>query len=243
MDAALKGKVVLITGAGRGIGRAAALAFAKVGASLVLCARSAEVEETARAAEKLGAQVLARRLDVSDEKAVRTLVADAVVRFGRLDAAFNNAALLGPRGPLSEHSLADWRAVLDTNLTGTFVVLNAAAEAMRKTKSGSIVNLTSGAGRSGRAGGGAYTASKFGVEGLTQVAAAELQVHGIRVNALNPRPTRTSMRAAYAPEEDPSTLKAPDDIAWAFLELASPDGDTGKSYDVDMETRRLVAVR
>lgn len=233
-------QVVLITGAGRGIGRAAALAFAKAGASLVLCARSAEVEDTARAAEKLGAQVLARRLDVCDAAAVDALVSDAVKRFGGIDVLVNNAAILGPHAPLLDLTPADWRAVLETNATGAFVVLKSCARAMKVRRSGSIINMTSGAGRRGSAETGAYTASKFAVEGLTQVAALELKEHGIRVNALNPRPTRTAMRAAYAPVEDPSTLKIPDDMAWAFLELASPKGDTGKSYDVDMKSHRLV---
>ncbi len=236
-----KGQVVLITGAGRGIGRAAALAFAKSGASLVLCARSAEVEETARAAQALGAQALTRRLDVADAGAVDALVADAASRFGGVDVLVNNAAVLGPRAALLDLAPADWRAVLETNATGAFVVLRSCARAMKARRAGSIINMTSGAGRRGSAAMGAYTASKFAVEGLTQVAALELREHGIRVNALNPRPTRTAMRAAYAPDEDPSTLKTPDDMAWAFLELASPTGDTGRSYDVDMTTRRLVA--
>jgi NAD(P)-dependent dehydrogenase (short-subunit alcohol dehydrogenase family) len=243
MKKSQEGRVVMITGAGRGIGRAAALAFAREGASLALCARSTEVEETARAAEKLGAPVLARRLDVADEAAVKAFVAETTRRFGRLDALINNAAALGPRGPLLALSAQDWRAVLETNLTGAFLVLRAAAEAMRASRSGSIVNVSSGAGRRGRADGGAYAPSKFGLEGLTQVAADEFKAFGVRVNALNPRPTRTAMRAAYAPDEDPATLKSPDDIAWVFLELASPEGETGLSYDVDMETRRLVPMK
>ena len=95
----------------------------------------------------------------------------------------------------------------------------------------------------GRAGAGVYAASKFGLEGLTQVAAAEFSEFGVRVNTLNPRPTRTAMRAAYAPGEDPATLKTPEDAAWAFLELAELQGETGISYDIDMVTRRLVPAK
>ncbi|MBI3564785.1 MAG: SDR family oxidoreductase, partial [Elusimicrobia bacterium] len=195
MSKSFAGKVVLVTGAGRGLGRAAALAFAKAGASLVLCGRSAEVLDTARAVEALGAEVLARRLDVADERAVKALVAAAVKRFGRLDALINNAAVLGPRAPLLDLKAADWRAVLETNATGAFLMLKACAAAMKKG-GGAIVNVSSGAGRRGAAGVGAYCASKFALEGLTQVAAEELKDSRIRVNALNPRPTRTAMRAA-----------------------------------------------
>lgn len=240
MSKSFAGKVVLVTGAGRGLGRAAALAFAKEGASLVLCARSAQVEETARDAERLGAAVLSRRLDVGDEAAVTALVGDALERFGRLDALINNAAVLGPRAPLLDLKAADWRATLETNATGAFLMLKACAAAMKKS-GGAIVNVSSGAGRRGAAEVGAYCASKFALEALTQVAALELKPFGIRVNALNPRPTRTAMRAAYAPGEDPGTLKTPEDMAWAFLELASPKGETGQSFDLDMPTRRLVA--
>jgi NAD(P)-dependent dehydrogenase (short-subunit alcohol dehydrogenase family) len=243
MGATQKGKVVLITGAGRGLGRAAALAFAREGASLVLCARSAEVSETARAAEALGAAVLARRLDVADETAVKSFVADAVARFGRLDVLINNAAVLGPKAPLLAHSAKEWRETLETNLTGAFLVLRAAAEAMKAKGAGSIVNVTSGAGRHGRADGAVYAVSKFGIEGLTQIAADEFRAFGVRVNAFNPGPTRTAMRAAYAPSEDPSSLKTPDDLAWALLELAAPEGETGKSYDADMAARRLVPAK
>lgn len=236
-----KDTTVVVTGAGRGIGRAAALAFARAGASLALCARSAEVEETARAARALGAKVLARRLDVADAKAVDAFVAAAVKEFGRVDALVNNAAVLGPRASVLEVSPADWRAVLETNATGAFLMLRACAKAM--TKGGAVVNLSSGAGRRGAAGVAAYCASKFALEGLTQAAAEDLKPLGIRVNALNPRPTRTAMRAAYAPGEDPAILKTPEDMAWAVLELASPRGETGRSYDADMKTRRLTESR
>ena len=185
--------------------------------------------------------MVARRLDVAKETAVRGLVAAAVKKFGRIDVLINNAAVLGPRAELLAHTAADWRAALETNLTGAFVVLKTVAAEMLRTGPGSIINVTSGAGRHGRAGGGVYAASKFGLEGLTQVAAAELKDRGIRVNALNPLPTRTAMRAAYAPDENPAELKAPEDLAWAFFELAAPRGDSGKSYDVDMKARRLVA--
>jgi NAD(P)-dependent dehydrogenase (short-subunit alcohol dehydrogenase family) len=239
MNADFKGSTVVVTGAGRGIGRAATLAFAKAGASLALCARSAEVEETARAAEALGAKVIARRLSVADETAVDAFVADAVKAFGRIDALINNAGVLGPRASVLDTAAADWREALEVNATGAFLMLRACARAM--TAGGAVVNMSSGAGRRGAAGVSAYCASKFALEGLTQAAAEDLKARGVRVNALNPRPTRTAMRAAYAPDEDPGTLKTPDEMSWAVLELAVKTGETGKTYDVDVPARRLVA--
>jgi NAD(P)-dependent dehydrogenase (short-subunit alcohol dehydrogenase family) len=232
----------LITGAGRGIGRAVAEAYAREGASLALCARSAEVEELAARLSAAGARVLARRADVDDEKSVGSLVDETVKRFGRLDVLVNNAAVLGPREPLLSSSPESWRETLAINATGAFLVLRACAAAMKARRSGSVINVTSGVGRRGRGGAGVYGVSKFAVEGLTQIAAAELKEFGVRVSALNPGPTRTAMRAAYAPDEDPAALKTAESIAWAFVALADPAGETGRSYDIDAAARRLIPI-
>lgn len=240
----LAGKVALITGAGRGIGLAVAQAYAREGASLALCSRSEEAEKAAAALKAGGAAVFAQRCDVADASQARRFAQDAAARFGRLDICVNNAGLLGPRVGLLEYPAADWKAVLDANVNGAFYILQACGLVMRKQRSGCIINVSSGTGRHPRLEGGAYAVSKAAVEFLTRAAALELKEHGVRVNAFNPGPTRTALRRQYAPDEDPAAVKAPEDLAWAFVELAAAtDGATGISYDADMAGRRLVLAK
>jgi NAD(P)-dependent dehydrogenase (short-subunit alcohol dehydrogenase family) len=136
-----------------------------------------------------------------------------------VDLLINNAGILGPRVPLTEFSTRDWQEVLRINLNGTFWVTRAVARIMERQRSGCIINISSSVGRRGRAGWGAYAVSKFGVEGLTQVLADELRSAGVRVLAFNPGGTRTSMRVAAYPEEDPRSPRPPDIPARALLHL------------------------
>ncbi len=214
MPERLKGKVALITGAGRGIGKALAEAFAHEGASLALCSSS--------------------DCDVADAGQVRAFVDQTLERHGRIDILINNAAILGPRLELADCGAADWRRVLDVNLMGTVHMIQAVSGPMKARRSGCILNLTSGAGRQGRKLGGPYGVSKFALEGLTQIAAAELKEHGIRVYAVNPGPTRTAMRRAYAPKEDPAKVKPPEAAAEAFVQLACDEAWAwaGRSLDL-----------
>ncbi|WP_322802347.1 SDR family NAD(P)-dependent oxidoreductase [Thermoflexus sp.] len=232
----LHGKVALITGASRGIGRAIAQAYVQEGADVVLCARDAEaLVAAAREIERLreGAQVIARPCDVTRPDQVAALMAVLGERFGRLDVLVNNAAILGPRLPIAEYPLEAWREVLEVNVTGMFLVTQAALPLLRRSSGGSIINLSSGVGRRGRARWGAYAVSKGAVEIFTQVLAEELAPEGIRVNAVNPGPTRTRMRAQAYPEEDPLSLPAPEEITSLFVYLASDEsrGITGQSLD------------
>jgi NAD(P)-dependent dehydrogenase (short-subunit alcohol dehydrogenase family) len=227
----LEDKVALITGASQGLGRALALAFAGVGARVVVNARSEEsVRPVFGEAEGAGAEVLAVAADVSKAADVERLVRGAVGRFGRIDVLVNNAGLLGPRVSIEEYPEDEWRTVIDANLTGPFLVSKAAIPHM--AEGGSIINVVSGVSVEGRAGWGAYSVSKFGIEGLTQILAAELAERGVRANAVDPGGMRTDMRAAAYPEEDPQTRITPEENTAVFLYLASDEskGVTGKRF-------------
>lgn len=218
----LEGKVALITGASQGLGRALALAYAKEGARVVVNARSEEsIRPVAEEVESSGAEVLALAADVSRGADVERLVGAAAERFGGIDALVNNAGLLGPRVAIADYPEEEWRRVIDANLTGPFLVSRAAIPHMRA--GGSIINVVSGVSVEGRAEWGAYSVSKFGLEGLTQILAAELEERGIRVNAVDPGGMRTEMRAAAYPEEDPATRITPEENTGVFVYLASDD--------------------
>jgi NAD(P)-dependent dehydrogenase (short-subunit alcohol dehydrogenase family) len=227
----LEGKVVLITGASQGLGRALALAYAREGAKLAINARSEDsIRPVAEQAEEQGAEVLAVAADVSRSADVERLVSETVERFGGIDVLVNNAGILGPRVAIEEYPEDEWRRVIDANLTGPFLVSKAAIPHMRE--GGSIINLVSGVSIEGRAEWGAYSVSKFGLEGLNQILAAELQERGIRVNAVDPGGMRTGMRAVAYPEEDPMTRITPEENVDVFLYLASDEssGVTGQRF-------------
>src|SRR5919199_6615918 len=218
----LRGKVVMITGASRGLGRALTLACAEEGANLVITSRSAEsFEPVAKEAEGKGAEVLALPADISRGTHVERLVDAAIERFGRVDGLINNAGLLGPRVPIEEYPVDEWRKVLEANLTGPFLLAKAVIP--RMPEGGSIINVTSGVSIEGRSRWGAYSVSKFGMEGFTQILAAELEERGIRANSVDPGGMRTEMRAAAYPDEDPNTLVTPEENTDVFLYLASDE--------------------
>ncbi|MBA3789924.1 MAG: SDR family NAD(P)-dependent oxidoreductase [Actinomycetota bacterium] len=227
----LEDKVVLITGASQGLGKALALAFAREGASVVVNSRSeGPLRSVVEEIEGSGAEALAVAADVSESADVERLVDAAVERFGKIDVLVNNAGLLGPRVAIEEYPEDEWRNVLDANLTGLFLVSKAAIPHLRE--GGSIINIVSGVSIEGRAEWGAYSVSKFGVEGLNQILAAELQERGVRVNAVDPGGMRTDMRAAAYPDEDPMTRITPEENTAVFLYLASDEssGVTGERF-------------
>ena len=230
----LRGKVALITGGSRGIGKAVATAYAREGAAVVVCARKeADVKKAVAEIESFGARAYGCAGDVGKIEDAQRMVQRAAAQFGRVDILVNNASLLGPRVPIANYPVATWEEVLRVNLTGLFLMIQEALQVMIPQRQGSIINVSSGVGRIGRARWGAYAASKFGVEGLTQVVADEVREFGIRANAVNPGPTRTEMRAVAYPEEDPLTLPTPDAIVPVFVYLASDDSGavTGQSLD------------
>jgi NAD(P)-dependent dehydrogenase (short-subunit alcohol dehydrogenase family) len=218
----LDGKVALITGASRGLGRALALAFAREGARLALCSRSErDLDAVADEVHRAGSEAVVIGADVARPDHVERLVRGAGDHFGGLDVAVNNASLLGPRLPLEETPPEEFHRVIEVNLYGAFLVARAAVPLLKARGGGSLINVSSGVGNEARPYWGAYCASKFGLEALTGILAGELEDTGVRVNTVDPGRMRTSMRAAAYPEEDPATLPAPAEITPVFLYLAS----------------------
>lgn len=229
----LEQKVVIITGASRGLGRALAHRFSREGAGLVICSRSEmsirTVEEEIRGE---GRDCVALAVDISKPSDVENLLGAAFTRYERIDVLVNNASLLGPREWVLDYPYREWIDVLDVNLTGAFLVTKAVLKSMVEQRSGSIINVSSGVGTVGKPRWGAYLVSKFGIEGFTLMLAEELKDCNVRVNAVDPGPMRTPMRRAAYPEEDPNKLKSPDEITDVFLYLASERsaGVTGQRF-------------
>jgi NAD(P)-dependent dehydrogenase (short-subunit alcohol dehydrogenase family) len=229
----LSNRICLITGSSRGIGLGVARVFAENGASVVLHGRDEESlgESLAELSEPQKHSYITA--DIIAAEGAGVLAAAFPRLHERLDVLVHSAGILGPPGiPLAEYPAESWKDVLHLNLTAPFLVTQALLPALRKGDHPSVIFVSSGLGYKGRAGWGAYSVSKFGVEGLNQVWADELEAEGIRVNAVNPGGTRTQMRAVAYPQEDPMTLPTPEDIASVFVWLARADtAVTGQSLE------------
>lgn len=232
----LRGKNIMITGASQGLGRELALLFAREGAAgLSLSARHGDAirsvrDEVREIAPK--ANVLAIEADVSRPKDIERLIATTLDAFGgRLDVLVNNASTIGPSPMpyLLDYPLEDFQNVLATNLIGPFLITKAALPAMIEN-GGSIINVSSDAGSTGYPGWGAYGISKFGVEGMSQTWASELEETGVRVNWVDPGDMNTAMHRAAAPDDDPTEWADPAAVTEVFLFLASDESKeiTGK---------------
>jgi NAD(P)-dependent dehydrogenase (short-subunit alcohol dehydrogenase family) len=183
----LKDKVALITGAGRGIGKAVALDYAREGAKLAICARTeSEIAQSAKEIEAIGAECLALTCDVSEEESVGKLIDAVQKRFGRIDVLINNAGVMTRPAPVTELEVRKWDYTIAVNLRGPFLVTRAVLPLMTRQKSGSIINVSSSIGRGAYANFAAYAASKWGLEGFTQTVAAEIRGRNIRVNSVEP---------------------------------------------------------
>jgi NAD(P)-dependent dehydrogenase (short-subunit alcohol dehydrogenase family) len=228
----LKDKIALITGGGKGIGKGIAKAFLKEGAVVVICGRKKrELESTLEELSGYG-NVSYIKADISKRNKVASLKDEIEERFGKLDVLVNNASILGLRKPIIDYDEDIWQETVHVNLNAQFFVMKALLPLLMKADNGSIINVSSSVGRRGKAGWGAYAASKFGLEGLTQVLADELKSR-VRVNSVNPGGTSTDMRREAYPDEDPDTLPTPDDITPIFIFLASDDSInvTGEALD------------
>lgn len=230
----LEGKIALVTGGGRGIGKAIAKALAREGSRVVICSRSGtELKETEKEIKAEGKECLIQVADMTSIREVQRLFKTIKSYFGPIDILVNNASILGPISEISAYPYQEWLKVIDVNLTGVFIVTQAALKQMALKKEACIINISSGVGRTGKPTWGAYAVSKFGVEGLTQVLAPEVASQNICVLSLNPGPTRTKMRALACPDEDPQTLPPPEKIAETCLYLIRNTTleDSGKAFD------------
>jgi NAD(P)-dependent dehydrogenase (short-subunit alcohol dehydrogenase family) len=224
--------IVLITGALTGIGRAAAVAFARDGHSVVISGRHEDAgQQLATDLRALGAEAEFIRADVRQDDDVRNLIDRTIARFGRLDVAVNNAGTEGKPGPVTEQTAETYAATFDTNVLGTLLSLKHELRVMQAQGSGSIVNISSSYGHEGARGASVYAASKHAVEGMTKSAALEAAAYGVRVNAVAPGPTETGMlnrftgtadrKAALAAGVPLGRVGEPEEIARAILFLAS----------------------
>jgi NAD(P)-dependent dehydrogenase (short-subunit alcohol dehydrogenase family) len=234
----LAGRVIAITGAGSGIGRAVALSCAAHGAQVILIGRTAAKLEAVHAAIAAAGAPEATIAVLDLEKAVARdydELADAVLeRFGRLDGLLHNAGLLGTLTPIEQYDVPTWCRVMHVNVTAAFALTQVLLPALKQSADASVLFTSSTVGRTGRAYWGAYAVSKFALEGLSQVLAGELEnLTQVRVNVINPGRTRTAMRRQAYPAEDAATVPGAETITGAYLALLGPAsrGITGKSFD------------
>lgn len=233
----MKGRVVLVTGAGDGIGRAVSLALARAGAEVILLGRTVRKLEAVHAEiGKMGAPE-ASIVPLDLERALAAdyeAVADAVdKRYGRLDGLLHNAALLGALTPLEQYDVPMFMRVMHVNVTAEFVLTRQLLPLLKASQDAAVLFTSSGVGNRGRAYWGAYSISKFAVEGMAQVLAQELEsTSSVRVNVIDPGKVRTSMRRAAYPSEAPESLPAPDSLTAPYLALlgAASRGVTGQRF-------------
>jgi NAD(P)-dependent dehydrogenase (short-subunit alcohol dehydrogenase family) len=223
----LSGRIALVTGAASGIGRASALAFAAAGASVALVdIDGGGLERTAKDVHAAGREAEVITADVTDLDAMADAVERTVARFGRLDAAHNNAGVAGPYLPLDEYPADEFLRVIQVDLIGVWHCMRAEIAQMRRQGSGAIVNTSSMLGAAAMPDNGPYVAAKHAVNGLTRTAALELGAAGIRVNALAPGVTRTGMTSTVSDDllraVPMNRIAEPDEIAAAAVWLCSP---------------------
>ena len=224
MTKILDGKIILVTGASRGIGRSVALACAEAGAELIISARTlAGLEELDDEIKAVGGKSTIVEMDAMDFEAIPRLAAAIYQRWGRLDGFVANAGQLGQIAPTAHIDADVWERTLNVNLTSVWHQARAFDPLLRQSEAGRVVLVSSGVAHSSKAFTGAYAVSKAGLEAMGRVWAAESQKTNMKINMINPGGTATAMRAAYYPGEDPSVLPTPADIAPLFVEMLSAD--------------------
>ena len=233
----LKDRVILITGASDGIGRALAVHAAAHGAQVIIHGRN--VAKLEKVYDEIEAQPNAPRPSIvvidlakAESEAYRSLAAGLEEEFGRLDGLVNNAGILGERFSLEQYDAAMWQQVMHVNVTAAFAITQVCLPLLHQSADPSVIFTSSGVGRVGKPFWGAYAVSKFATEGLAQVLASEQE--RVRVNCVNPGPVRTEMRRSAYPAEDRDALAGPEDILATYMYLLGPDskGTTGQSLDL-----------
>ncbi len=242
MTRRLQNRIALITGASRGIGAAVAERFAAEGAHVVLVARTRggleDVDDRIRAALDLGTDadspVTLLELDLTDLDAVDRIGPSIAQRFGKLDIVVGNAGLLGEMSPMHHIDAKVWTDVVDVNLNANWRLIRTTDPLLRQSDAGRAVFVTSGAAHGKRPYWGAYAVTKAALEMMVTCWAAETEKTAMRINLLDPGATRTGMRADAYPGEDPATVKPPEALADAFVDLCSPScdrhGDVVRAY-------------
>lgn len=239
----LKDRIILVTGAGSGIGRAAAKAYAAHGATVILLGRTTskleEVYDEIEAAGHPQPAIVPLNLEGAAVKEYEEMAMTIEETFGRLDGVLHNAAILGARSPVELYDPETWSKVMQVNATAPFLLTRAVIPLLRKSDSASVIFTSSGVGRRAKAYWGAYAVSKFAVEGLSQLLSEELDDdrHNVRVNSLNPGATRTNMRARAYPAENPQQNPAPEDLMPIYLYLMGRDSEGVNGQQLDAQPK------
>ncbi len=236
----LQDRIILVTGAGAGIGRAAALAYAARGATVVLVGRTLEkleqVYDEIEAAGHPQPAIVPLNLESATEHEYLELANTLDQEFGHLDGLLHNASLLGLRTPIESYDPVVWNQVMQVNVNAGFMLTQALIPLLKESQDSSIVFTTSSVGRTGKAYWGAYGVSKFATEGLAQILAQELEnTSNTRVNCINPGATRTQMRASAYPAENPESVATPEQIMPLYLYLMGPDSKTVNGQSLDAQ--------
>lgn len=236
----LKNRIVLVTGAGDGIGRTAALTFARHGATVILLGRTVEkleqVYDDIVAASGPEPGIVPMDLEKAGQAEINELVQALIENYGRLDGLLHNASILGERVPFDHYSIEQWQRVMQVNCTAVFMLTRLLMPLLRESDDARVLFTSSSVGETPRAYWGAYAVSKYAMEGFAKLMADELEnTSTIRVNILNPGGTRTAMRAKAYPAEDPNTLKTPDALMPLYLYLMGPDSreEHGRTFRAD----------
>jgi len=239
----LAGRVVAITGASSGIGRAVAIACARFGATVILIGRNARKLEAVHGEIEAAGSPEPTIAVLDLEKAVASdydkLASAVVERFGRLDGLLHNAGLLGTLTPIEQYDVPTWCRVMHVNVTAAFALTQVLLPALKQSQDASVLFTSSSVGRRGRAYWGAYAVSKFATEGFMQVLASEVEnITSIRVNSLNPGRARTVMRRQAYPAEDLNSLPLPETLTGPYIALLGPAsrGVTGQTFDAQAPT-------
>ena len=233
----LAGKIILVTGAGDGIGKQAALTFANAGATVILLGRTVKkleaVYDQIVAAGAPEPAIVPLDMKGATKSHYQAMCSTIIEQFGRLDGLLQNASILGVLSPFEHIDESSWNDIMQVNLTAQFLMTQALMPALKRAEQASIVFTSSAVGRQGRAFWGPYAVSKFATEGLAQVMADEYHGSTIRINVVNPGATRTTMRSKAYPAEDASKLKTPADIMPLYVYLMSDDSIavTGQSLN------------